>query len=482
MGSLDYNLNDFKELLYRSSELIIDRFEDLENAKAFSGLKPEQVRDWFDESIPEEGMNPADLLSIVKEKVMDTATLNMGPNMYAYVMTGGTHISILAEMLASTINQNVGKWHLAPVISEMEKRVVSWGAEFISYDKEAGGVLVSGGSSANLTGLTVARNMFFEQDNIRLKGLFGFPPFVVYASTEVHGCVDKSVELLGIGSDNYRKIPTLNDFTIDVSALKDQIEKDLSDGLKPFCIVGNAGTVNTGAIDPLDQLASLANKYNMWFHVDGAYGALAVVATPKDLFRGLEKADSIAIDFHKWLYQPFEAGCTLVKNWSMLNKTFYKKASYLSTDSTNDGRFDFNDHHFQLSRSAKALKIWMSFKAYGKKRLTQMIKKDIELTQYLAKELDAAKDFELCNSPDLGIVCFRYLGKNPEMPDPDSIDNLNRNIIPALESDGRVFITGTSLNNRPVIRACLINHRLQRRNVDFLLQVIRDVGQSVDSL
>lgn len=482
MSSLDYSLNEFRELLHRSSDLIIDRFEGLEEAKAFSGLEPEEVRSWFDEPIPEDGMRPNEVLNIVKEKIVDTATLNMGPNMYAYVMAGGTQISIIAEMLATTINQNVGKWHLAPAVSELEKRVVSWGAEFIGYDKNAGGVLVSGGSAANLTGLTVARNVYFEKENIKQKGLFGFAPFVVYASEEVHNCVDKSVETLGIGTDNYRKIPTREDFTIDINVLRAQIEQDLKDGLKPFCLIGNAGTVNTGAIDPLDELALIASQYNMWYHVDGAYGALAAGTKVKNLFNGMEKADSIAIDFHKWLYQPFEAGCTLVKDWSMLNKTYYKKASYLFRDGTDDGRFDFNDHHFQLSRNAKALKIWMSFKAYGRKRLVQMIEKDIQLTKYLGTFVDQSKDFDLCNSPDLGIVCFRYLGTDGIETDPNTLDHLNRKIITALEKDGRVFITGTILNNRPVIRACLINHRLEHQNVDFLIKVIREVGQSMDPL
>ncbi len=482
MSSLDYDLTEFKELLHRGSDLIIDRFEGLQEARAFCGLKPEEVRNWFDEPIPEEGMKPHDVLDVVKNKIIDTATLNMGPNMYAYVMAGGTQISIIAEMLSATINQNVGKWHLAPAISELEKRVVSWGAEFIGYDKNAGGVLVSGGSAANLTGLTVARNVYFEKENIKQKGLFGFTPFVLYASEEVHNCVDKSVENLGIGTDNYRKIPARKDFTIDIYALRTQIERDLKGGLKPFCLIGNAGTVNTGAIDPLDELASIADQYNMWYHVDGAYGALAAGTKVKNLFKGIGKADSVAIDFHKWLYQPFEAGCTLVRDWSMLNETYYKRASYLFREGANDGRFDFNDHHFQLSRNAKVLKIWMSFKTYGRNKLTQMIEKDIQLTKYLGTLIDQSKDFDLCNLPDLGIVCFRYLGVGGIGTDYSTIDHLNRKIIPALEKDGRVFITGTILNNRPVIRACLINHRLEQKNVNFLIKVIREVGQTIDPL
>ena len=474
--SLDYPLDEFASLLQKSSDIVIDRYAHLDGAKAYAGLTPKEVELWFNEPVPEEGMEPSNLLDLVKEKVMDTATLNIGTNMYAYIMAGGTQMSILAELLAASINQNVGKWHLAPVMSELEKRVVQWGGQFIGYNDAAGGVLVSGGSAANLTGLTVARNVFLENENVRKSGLFGFKPLIIYASDEVHGCIDKSVELLGIGSDNFRKVQTHSDFTIDLEALEHQIILDMQNGKRPFCVIGNAGTVNTGAIDPLEQLADLAEKYNLWYHIDGAYGGLAAAVDDlKEKYKGIERADSIAIDFHKWLYQPFEAGCTLVKNWDQLNRTFYKRAAYLDTDTKTDQRFDFNEHHFQLSRNAKALKVWMSFKGYGARAIRASIEKDIRLTKYLAGQISQSQDLELCNSPDLSVVCFRYLGTDPNMPQ-SAIDQLNKLIIPELEADGRVFITGTTLQNRPVIRACLINHRLQQQNIDFLLKVIREVG------
>ena len=477
-NSLDLPLHEFEQLLAQTSAYVMQKFNTMNEDKAFSGLTPSQIQAWMDEPLPAEGMESSELLAFVKEKVVDTATMNMAPNMYAYVMAGGTQISILAELLATTINQNVGKWHLAPVMSEMERQVAQWGAAFIGYDPQAAGVLVSGGSAANLTALTVARNVYFERENIRETGLFNAKPFTVYASTETHSCVDKSVDLLGIGFSHYRKIPVLSDYTIDISALESAIQKDIENGFRPFCLVGNAGTVNTGAIDPLARLSTIAKKYNLWFHVDGAYGALAA-AVPEinSLYEGIAEADSVALDFHKWLYQSFEAGCTLVKNWEQLKKTYFKQASYLASDAIPDGRLDFNEHQFQLSRNAKALKIWMSFKAYGSDRITQMIRKDLELTKYLAKEVDESSDFVRCSDHLLGIVCFQFKG-DLAGEDQSLIEELNRAIIPALEKDGRVFITGTRLGEKPVIRACLINHRLQVKNIDFLLQVIREVGQS----
>jgi len=478
-NSLDLPKEEFEALLFKTVEIILKKFDTMEDEKAFSGLTPEDIRKWMDKKLPNGGMGFSELLDFTKEHVVDTATLNMAPKMFAYVMAGGTQVSILAEMIASTINQNVGKWHLAPVITEMEQQVAKWAAEFIGYDANTAGVMVSGGSAANLTALTVARNVFFEKENIRAKGLFGFQPFSIYCSNETHNCVDKSADMLGLGTDYLKKIDTHSDFTINLEKLEEQIQKDLKDGIRPFCIIGNAGTVNTGAIDNLIALAEVAKKYEMWYHIDGAYGALAAaVERKRPLYAGLALADSVALDFHKWLYQPFEAGCTLIRNWSSFRKAYFKKASYLATDLEEAGRIDFNEHQFQLSRNAKALKVWMSFKAYGADRFREMIDKDIKLTEYLAAHVQSSTDFELVTEATLGITCFRYLG---QQTDASKIDKLNKDIIPALEADGRVFITGTTLDKKPVIRACLINHRIQERNLDYLVQVIREVGQKVEA-
>ena len=276
-NDLDYTLAAFAKLLDKSKALVLDQFQDLDNKKAYHDYPQKEVESWFAESLPEEGMPDDALLQKVKTHILDKATGNLGPHMYAYVMAGGTQISIIAEQLAATINQNIGKWHLAPSISEIEKRVVQWAAEMIDYPGQVGGVLVSGGSAANLAGLTVARNIFFEKLNIRKNGLFGVKPFTVYASEEVHGCIDKSLEQLGIGTNQLRKIETQEDFTINLEVLKQQIEQDIKDGFQPFCVVGNAGTVNTGAIDDLEALHQICESYKMWFHVDGAYGGLVAM-------------------------------------------------------------------------------------------------------------------------------------------------------------------------------------------------------------
>lgn len=478
-NTLDLNREDFQELLDKSSRLVLEQFTGVQQQGGYHDFPQEQVAAWFDESLPEKAMDDDSLLSFVRDKILNTATGNFGPHMYAYVVAGGTQMSVIAEQLAATINQNLGKWHLGPAMNEIEQRVIKWAAEILDYTPEAGGIMVSGGSAANLVGLTVARNVFFDRLNIRKKGLFGQKPFIVYTSSEVHGCVDKSLEVLGIGSDNLRKVDTLPDFTIDLRALEDQIIEDQKNGLLPFCLIGNAGTVNTGAIDDLEGLADLAEKYSLWYHIDGAYGALAAtLPSLKHKYKGMERADSVAIDFHKWLYQTYEAGCVLIRNWSTLKGAYYKKADYLDTQSEDEKRLDLNKYSFQLSRNAKAFKVWLSLKAYGFEAIRAMIQKDVDLAKYLADQVVAAPDFELSADSDLAIACFRYKGK---LKDQEEIEALNRRLIPALEQDGRVFITGTKLNGEFVIRACFINHRKSIETTDYLINVIREVGQNLEN-
>lgn len=479
MKDLDFTSQEFDQALEQACQLVMQQYASMYDKPGYPNNSPSLVASWFDESMPQQGMPFADLLQETQEKVLQSATMNMGPHMYGYVNAGGTQVSTIAELLAASINQNAAKWHLAPAMSEIEKRVVQWGADFIHYrrddEQEIGGVLVSGGSAANLTGLTVARNMFFEQYKIRETGLFGHKPFIVYGSNETHGCVDKSLELLGIGTDNYRKLACNDDFTLDIQSLSRQIELDKQNGFVPFCVIGNAGTVNTGAIDDLQAIADIAAQHQLWFHIDGAYGGLAAsLPSLKQRFKGLDRADSVAVDFHKWMYQPFEAGCTLVKNWEQLNRSYYKRASYLALDKKSDGRFDFNEHYFQLSRNAKAFKVWMSFKAYGAQAFRDMIQKDIDLSKYLAQQVESASDLELFNQPELSAVCFQFVGEGSKSE--EELNQLNQDLLNELEKDGRVFITGSQLYGKTVIRACLVNHRKQQEHVDYLLDVIRDVA------
>lgn len=479
MKSLDLAKDDLAQLLNKTTELVLKQYEQVDIQRGYHDIPQEDVASWFDESIPLNGMSCEELLSFVEQKILNTATGNLGPHMYGYVMSGGNQISNIAETLANTIDQNPTKWHLSPAMSEIEKRLIHWATQMIDYSPAAGGVMVSGGSAANLTGLTVARNIFFKRENIKEEGLFGKKTFTVYASEQVHSCIDKSIQILGIGTNQLRKIPTDASYRINIEVLKLQIEKDIAQGFLPFCLVGTSGTVNTGAIDDLNELANVAERYQMWFHIDGAYGGLASsLSNLKPYYNGIERADSIALDFHKWLYQPFEAGCAIIRDWSSLRQTYYKKAEYLDTElETGNNRLEFNEHYFQVSRNAKAFKVWMSLKFYGFNMFKTMIQKDIDLTHYLADEIEKSDDFELVTRSHLAVVCFRYVGN---LTLKDSIRAINKNLISELEKDGRVFITGTKLGGEFVLRACLINHRKSKNSTDFLLNVIREIGKKLE--
>lgn len=476
--SLDFTTEEFAQILQKASELVLSQYQKIETQKGFNVHLQSNVASWFDEPLPQSGMDINLLFEDVQTKVIDSATGNFGVNMYAYVMSGGNQMSTVAELIMSTINQNNTKWHLAPAMAEIEKRVVKWASEMIGFTPHAGGAMVSGGSEATLAGLTVARNIFFQQLDINKNGLFGQKPFTVYCSKETHSSTDKSVAMLGIGTNQIRKIATNVDYTIDIQALEQQIKVDIVNGFTPFCIVGNAGTVNTGAIDDLTAIAKIAKKYKLWFHVDGAYGGLAsTLPSLKAKYAGIEQADSIALDFHKWLYQPFEIGCVLVRDWGKLRQTYFKQADYLDTGlEQSNARLEFNEHYFQLSRNAKAFKVWMSVKAYGFSIIQEMIQKDIELAKYLSELVRLSDDFELKADSELAISCFRYKGINLME---EEIVEINQKLIAALEADGRVFITGTKLNGEHVLRACLINHRKQKQSVEYLLEVIRDVASTL---
>jgi aromatic-L-amino-acid/L-tryptophan decarboxylase len=476
--TLDFSTEEFQGILQKTSDLILEQYRNIGTLKGYNAPPQPEVETWFDESLPMLGMAIEPLFEEMQRKVIDIATGNLGSNMYGYVMSGGNQISTVAEFIMSTVNQNNARWHLAPAMAEIEKRVVAWASEMVDFAPNAGGAMTSGGSEANLAGLTVARNIFFKKYDIKQNGLFGLKPFTVYCSTETHNCIDKSIALLGIGAKHIRKIPINDDFTINLDALEKQILADKEADFTPFCIVGNAGTVNTGAIDDLTALSEIAKKHDIWFHIDGAYGGLvSSLPSVKKQYAGLEKADSVALDFHKWLYQPFEIGCVLVRNWDIMRETYFKQADYLDSNLTQKStRLEFNEHYFQLSRNAKAFKVWLSVKAYGFIRIQEMMQKDLDLTHYLADLIRESSDFEVKSRSHLAVVCFQYKGN---LTDKEEIIALNQQLIPALEADGRVFITGTKLNHEFVIRACLINHRKQKASVEYLLEVIRDVATKI---
>jgi glutamate/tyrosine decarboxylase-like PLP-dependent enzyme len=482
LAPLDLDLDTFRSLGHAAVDAIADFYADLGQRRVFPGVTPAEVRARFDEALPDEGHDPRDSLSDFFERVLPLCTHNTHPRFFGYIMSGGNHIGVLAELLAATVNQNCAKWDISPAAAELEQVTLRWLAEFIGYPTSCDGILTSGGSMANLTCLAVARAMKAGGD-VRSEGVAAAPaPLVGYASTEVHSCHDKAFELMGLGRSALRKIPVDDDYRIDVAALERNLQEDKQQGLRPFLVIANAGTVNTGAVDPIQPLLEVSQGHDLWLHVDGAYGALAAASTQvNSLFAGLDQADSVALDPHKWLSIPFDVGCSLIRNPSALRDTHSLIPAYLRKEEE-DGAWEAHERHFTLSRSFRALKVWMSLRTFGRGRFVRSIESNIDLARHLSQVVQEAPDFELLAPVPLSIVCFRYVP--PDAPRDGTRDEwlnrLNASLADALLADGRAFLSRTTLKGKLALRACILNHRTSPADIDILFHTLRELGQAID--
>jgi aromatic-L-amino-acid/L-tryptophan decarboxylase len=483
--TLDCDLETFRSDLQKASALVARLFAGLDNARITPAKTPAEIASLFDEPLPFEAQPMQSILGEVESKIFANSTLYLSPRFFGYINSGGNQASILADLLASAVNQILALWHFSPAASEVERRVVQWIAEFIGYSTQAGGCLLTGGSAGNLVGLAVARKQKapFDTDSL---GLGEGPRLTVYASQEVHASVDKAMMILGMGCEQLRKIAVRDDFTIDVRSLEKQVIEDRKNGFHPICVVGVAGTTNTGAVDPLSELADFCRRQELWFHLDAAYGGPAArTQLAGELFRGLEQADSVVVNPHKWLYVPAEAACILVREAAALRHTFQVAADYLKKekDVGVDAPIDFKDYGPQLHRSFRALKVWMTFKAYGAARLRAAIESNIETMRYLADRIDASQEFVRLAPVPLSVVCFQYRTADASKhADQSYLNDLNNRLLDALEKDGRIFLSGTTIRGKRALRACSVNHRLRREDVDFLLEVTAQIGRSLSGV
>jgi len=384
-------------------------------------------------------------------------------------MGNGTVLGTFAEMLTAMMNSNVGAGNHGPVL--VEQQIIRWISEWLEFPVDSSGLLVSGGSMANLVGLVVARHAKagydFRQDGYQFHEHGG--AMRIYASSEVHSCNQKAVELMGMGSRALVKIPVDDAFRMDLVALQARIKEDIACGHVPICVIASAGTVNTGAIDDLDAIADLCAAHDLWFHIDGAIGAVAMIADDvRPQLSGLERADSVALDLHKWLHIPFEAGCTIVRHGDQHKDAFSLVPEYLAKELSGvaSGANWYSEYGVQLSRQFRALKVWMSVKEHGTRRLGRMMNKNVAQAHYLGELIKKTPNLALCAPISLDIVCYRW-----NAPDLDlaSLNAMNKWILIELQERGIAVPSYTTLNGVYCIRVAISNHRSVRSDFDMLI-------------
>jgi aromatic-L-amino-acid decarboxylase len=477
---IEISKEEFREIGYALIDKIADFIDTIENKPVTSGESPKELQDILGHaSLPENGVSATELLSATSDLIFNHSLFNGHPKFMGYITSSAAPIGALADLLAAAINPNVGAQMLSPIATEIEKQTVQWLAEFIGVSPEYGGILVSGGNMANFTAFLTARTAK-APENIKEEGISS-TKLLVYCSKSTHTWIEKAAILFGLGSNSIRWIQTdaLNRMNNEV--LKKTIREDLKNGYSPLMVVGTAGDVSTGVVDDLKGIAAICKTHNLWFHIDGAYGIpAAVIPEFKTLFEGIEEADSIALDPHKWLYSPLEAGCTLVKNPQHLTDTFSSHPEYYNFDKSADGETqNYYEYGLQNSRGFKALKVWLALKQVGRKGYIKMIGEDIELSALFFDLARSHPELEAVTQ-NLSITTLRYvpLDHLPGNKEKESyLNTLNEALLDELQKSGKLFLSNAIVEEKYCLRACIVNFRTSRQDIEEIIEIIVREGR-----
>ncbi|MGE3840143.1 MAG: aspartate aminotransferase family protein [Vicinamibacterales bacterium] len=481
---LAFDAETFKVLGHRLVDQIAERLAAVAAGPVTPSESPSHVREalGLNGRLPEDGTEPKALLEHTVDALFAHSLFNAHPRFMGYITSSPAPIGMLGDFVASALNANVGAWTLSPAATEIEVQTVRWIAEFVGYPSACGGLLVSGGNMANMVCFWAARAAKADWD-VRTQGTSGGPRLIAYASAETHTWLQKAADLSGMGTDAIRWIPVRDDLQMDLEALEQAITHDVSAGHRPFLVVGTAGSVSTGVVDPLPEIASICRSRGLWFHVDGAYGGFAAgLHDASPALRGLCEADSVAVDPHKWLYAPLEAGCALVRTAGLLRAAFAYPPPYshFAEQATT-----FVDQGPQNSRGFRALKVWLAWRLVGARGYRQMIADDIALSQRLAARVGAEPDLELLTQA-LSITTFRFvpadLRDTRAQQDATSyLNELNRALLDALQRGGEVFVSNAVIGGRYALRSCIVNFNTTTADVDVVPTIAVRLGRSLDA-
>lgn len=483
-AAIEMNKEEFKQMGYKLIDSIADFISNIDQKPVTTGETPQQIQQLLGtSSLPEHGTSAPALLEKATELMMNHSLLNGHPKFMGYITSSAAPIGALADLLAATVNPNVGANILSPMATAIEKQTVKWLAELIGVSPSYGGVLVSGGNMANFTAFLAARTAK-AQKNLKQDGLAkAGADMVLYCPKTTHTWIEKAAVLFGHGMNSIRWIETDANNKMNNDVLVETIEADLQNGKKPFLVVGTAGDVSTGVVDDLKGIAAICKKYDLWFHIDGAYGIpAAVIPEQKELFAGIEDADSIALDPHKWLYSPLEAGCTMVKDPNHLIDTYSSHPVYYNFGNNDEALTqNFYEYGLQNSRGFRALKVWIMLQQVGRSGYIKMIDEDIQLSKLFYQLADQHPELEAVTQ-NLSITTLRYVPLNFVNNNEETavyLNKLNETLLNDLQQGGEVFLSNAVIADKYCLRGCIVNFRTSKKDIEEIIEIVVREGKKV---